>query len=262
LKQRLRKEAKLRFKENSVSEQHPWDREEFERKLREKERYYHLHHPFHVWMNNGKLNQPQIQGWVANRFYYQISIPLKDAAIMANCPDRSILRHWVQRILDHDGYGDDTGGIEAWLQLGEAVGLTRAELESQHYVLPGVRFAVDAYVNFARRAPWQEAICSSLTELFAPSIHQQRLDTWPRCYPWIKEKGYRYFRKRLSEARRDVQQGLAITLDYFQTRPEQEQALAILQFKLDMLWAMLDAMWMAYVENRPPPLYRGPQGHE
>jgi pyrroloquinoline-quinone synthase len=245
-----------------VSDLPPWGREEFERQLREKERYYHLHHPFHVWMNSGKLNQSQIQGWVANRFYYQLSIPRKDAAILANCPNRSIRRHWVQRLLDHDGYENDAGGIEAWLQLGEAVGLTREALESQCYVLPGVRFAVDAYVNFARSASWQEAICSSLTELFAPSIHQQRLDTWPQCYPWIKEEGYLYFRKRLSEARRDVQQGLLITLDYFQTRAEQQRALTILQFKLDVLWAMLDTMWMAYIENRPPPLSEVPQSYE
>jgi pyrroloquinoline-quinone synthase len=138
------------------------------------------------------------------------------------------------------------------LQLGEAVGLTREELWSQAHVLPGVRFAVKAYVNFARQASWQEAVCSSLTELFAPMIHEQRLNKWPEYYPWIESQGYAYFRKRLSEARRDVEYGLAITLEYFKTRDQQERALAILQFKLDVLWSMLDAMWMAYIEKRPP----------
>ncbi|MGH8247091.1 MAG: pyrroloquinoline-quinone synthase PqqC, partial [Gammaproteobacteria bacterium] len=133
-----------------------------------------------------------------------------------------------------------------------AVGLTREELYSEQRVLPGVRFAVDAYVNFARRANWHEAACSSLTELFAPAIHQKRLDNWPEHYPWIEEKGYRYFRKRLKEARRDVQHGLEVTLDYFRTRQDQERALDILQFKLDVLWTMLDAMWMAYIEKKPP----------
>jgi pyrroloquinoline-quinone synthase len=235
-----------------VAEQQPWSREEFEQKLREKERFYHVHHPFQVLMNSGKLNQRQIQGWVANRFYYQTNIPIKDAAILANCPQRSVRRHWVQRILDHDGYEESTGGIDAWLQLGEAVGLSEEELKSQQHVLPGVRFAVDAYVNFARRATWQEAVCSSLTELFAPSLHQQRLDNWPEYYPWIKAEGYYYFRQRLNLAQRDVQHGLEITLDYFQSPIQQQQALAILQFKLDVLWTMLDAMWMAYIENRPP----------
>jgi len=144
------------------------------------------------------------------------------------------------------------GGIEAWLQLGEAVGLTREELHTQEHVLPGVRFAIDAYVNFGRRANWQEAACSSLTELFAPRIHQRRLDKWPEYYPWIRPEGYHYFRKRLSEARRDVQHGLNITLDYFKSRDQQEKALDILQFKLNVLWTMLDAMWMAYIEDRPP----------
>lgn len=230
----------------------PWSREEFEQQLRAREVYYHIHHPFHVRMNSGELDKEAIQGWVANRFYYQTTIPVKDAAIMANCRDRDVRRQWVQRIIDHDGLEGEDGGIEAWLQLGEAVGLTREELISEQHVLPGVRFAIDAYYNFARGATWQEAACSSLTELFAPNIHQKRLDSWPDVYPWIDEKGYSYFRKRLSEARRDVQHGLEITLDYFKTCEEQERALGILQFKLDILWTMLDAMWMAYIEKMPP----------
>ena len=238
--------------EKKISEQIPWTREEFEQKLRDKEKYYHIHHEFHILMNSGKLDKPAIQGWVANRFYYQTTIPIKDAAIMANCPDRDARRKWVQRIIDHDGEAGEDGGIEAWLQLGEAVGLTREELISYEHVLPGVRFAIDAYLNFARSAPWEEAASSSLTELFAPKIHQKRLDNWPEHYPWIDEKGYSYFRKRLSEARRDVQHGLDITLDYYKTREEQERMLGILQFKLDILWTMLDCMWMAYIENKPP----------
>jgi pyrroloquinoline-quinone synthase len=235
-----------------IEDQAPWTRQEFEQRLRAKEQYYHIHHPFHELMSSGSLNQKQVQGWVANRFYYQISIPIKDAAILANCPEREVRRHWLNRIIDHDGTKGEEGGIEAWLQLGAAVGLTGEALWSQGHVLPGVRFAVDAYVNFARRATWQEAACSSLTELFAPKIHQARLDRWPEYYPWIKPEGYYYFRKRLTEARRDVEHGLQITLNYFKTRAQQEQALGILQFKLDVLWAMLDAMWMAYIENRPP----------
>lgn len=235
-----------------IEEQTPWTREEFEKQLRAKEKYYHINHPFHVLMNTGKLEKKAIQGWVANRFYYQTSIPIKDAAVMANCTDRDTRRMWVQRIIDHDGTSGNEGGIEAWLQLGEAVGLTRDELYSEQHVLPGVRFAIDAYVNFARRATWQEAACSSLTELFAPKIHQNRLDNWPKYYTWIEPDGYNYFRKRLAEARRDVEHGLTITLDYFRTREEQEYALGLLQFKLDILWTMLDAMWMAYIENKPP----------
>ncbi len=171
---------------------------------------------------------------------------------MANCTERDVRREWVQRILDHDGVDGEEGGIEAWLRLGEAVGMTREQIVSHEQVLPGVRFACDAYLNFARRASWQEAACSSLTELFAPKIHQSRLDSWPTHYPWINAEGYQYFRKRLSEARRDVQHGLNITLDHFKTREQQEHALDILQFKLDVLWTMLDAMQLAYTYNEPP----------
>ncbi|HUI61779.1 MAG TPA: pyrroloquinoline-quinone synthase PqqC [Steroidobacteraceae bacterium] len=223
-----------------------WSPAEFEQRLREKGRAYHIHHPFNVMLNTGRASPDQIRGWVANRFYYQINIPIKDAAILANCPDRAVRKSWVQRILDHDGYGDDPGGIDSWLKLGEAVGLTRAHVESLADVLPGVRFAVDAYVNFARHAPWQEAVCASLTELFAPEIHKQRLASWPEHYPWIDQTGLRYFQSRVSLARRDVEFGLAATLQWFTTRLAQERALQILQFKLDVLWQMNDAMQLRY----------------
>lgn len=226
--------------------------EEFEQALRAKGAYYHIHHPYHIAMHNGQATRAQIQGWVANRFYYQTSIPMKDAAIMANCPDAQTRRKWVQRILDHDGQGDKEGGIEAWLQLGEAVGLDREVLLSEEMVLPGVRFAVDAYVNFARRAVWQEAACSSLTELFAPQIHQSRLDSWPNHYTWIQPEGYHYFRSRLSQANRDVEHGLALALEYCNTVEKQQRMLEILQFKLDILWTMLDSMTMAYELDRAP----------
>jgi pyrroloquinoline-quinone synthase len=238
-----------------MSDDAPQNRKDFEARLRAMERDYHIHHPFHLAMNEGGLDRQAVQGWVANRFYYQCQIPRKDAAILSNCPDRDVRREWIQRILDHDGREgdeDDEGGIEAWLRLGEAVGLERNEITDLRHVLPGVRFAVDAYVRFAQTAPWQEAAASSLTELFAPTIHQKRLENWPTLYPWIDEGGYDYFRRRLSEARRDVEHGLSLTLDHFTTRAQQNRAVEILRFKLDILWSMLDAMWMAYVEKRPP----------
>lgn len=232
---------------NAVSQaQLPWSREEFEAKLREKGQGYHIHHPIHVLMYEGKLSKEQLQCWVANRYYYQIMIPQKDAAIMSNCPDKDVRKEWIHRITDHDGYDNVEGGIIAWEKLGEAVGLTREQVTSLELVTPGVRFAVDAYVNFARQRPWQESVCSSLTELFAPHIHQQRISSWPAMYPWVKEEGFIYFKKRLTEARRDVEQGLNITLDYFSvSRDMQLRALDILQFKLDVLWVMADAIMLA-----------------
>ena len=232
--------------------QPPWDRQAFEERLRAKGGRYHIHHPYHVMMNEGRLTPEQIRGWVANRFYYQVSIPNKDGAILANCPDREVRRRWIQRILDHDGDAHNEGGIEAWLRLGEACGAAREDLLSLRQVLPGVRFAVDAYVNFARRAPWEEAVCSSLTELFAPTIHRERLQGWPVHYPWIESSGLQYFRNRLTQAHRDVETALQITLDHFRTRVQQERALDILQFKLDVLWSMLDAMYLAYVVGMAP----------
>ena len=234
----------------SELQQPAWSRAEFEARLREKGKAYHIHHPMNVLLNGGGASREQVQGWVANRFYYQIAIPVKDAAILSNCPDREVRREWILRILDHDGFElggmRDEGGIEAWIRLGIAVGLSRDEILDLRHVVAGVRFAVDAYVNFARRAPWQEAVCSSLTELFAPEIHKQRLANWPQHYPWIESTGLQYFRNRVSQARRDVEQGLQVTLDHFNTRALQERALEVLQFKLDVLWSMNDAMALRY----------------
>lgn len=224
----------------------PWPASEFEEHLRGLGARYHIHHPFNMRMNSGQCSPQQIRGWVANRFYYQINIPLKDAAILSNCPDRHTRRLWIQRLLDHDGTDDDAGGIEAWVRLADAVGLEREALWSLDYVLPGVRFAVDAYVNFARRAPWQEAVCSSLTEMFAPQIHRDRLAGWPSLYPWIDTDGLQYFRSRIPLAQRDVEHGLEVTLNYFRTLEAQRRALDILNFKLDILWSMLDAIEKAY----------------
>ena len=223
-----------------------WTAEQFEQKLREQGRAYHIHHPFNVMLNTGRATREQVQGWVANRYYYQISIPRKDAAILSNCPDRAVRRIWIERILNHDGYGNDAGGIESWLRLAEAVGLERADVDSLKHVIPGVRFAVDAYLNFARQQPWQESVCSSLTELFAPEIHKQRLASWPEHYPWINQEGLHYFRSRVPLAQRDVDHGLAVTLAHFKTREQQHRALDILKFKLDVLWAMNDAMAQHY----------------
>lgn len=230
-----------------------WSRDEFEEQLRARGAGYHIHHPFNARMNAGELRPEQIRGWVANRFYYQINIPRKDAAILANCPDRETRRKWVRRILDHDGDGVNEGGIEAWLRLGAAVGLDAEALWSQRHVVPGVRFAVDAYVNFARQAPWQEAVCSSLTEMFAPRIHKDRLANWPTHYGWIDPDGLQYFRSRIALAERDVEHGLQVTLNHFDTRALQERALDILQFKLDILWAMLDAIDRAYPDQEATP---------
>lgn len=232
--------------------QRAWPREEFEARLRAMGRNYHIHHPFNLRMQAGQCSPAQIRGWIVNRFYYQSIIPRKDAAILANCDDRATRRLWIARILDHDGHGDHegdaAGGLEAWTRLGEAAGIGRTELWSLEQVVPAVRFACDAYLDFARRSSWQEAVCSSLTEMFAPQIHKNRLASWPEHYSWVQAGGLHYFRTRIPLAARDVEHGLAVTLDHFKTHEQQQRALGILKFKLDILWAMLDAIDKAYPE--------------
>jgi pyrroloquinoline-quinone synthase len=257
-----------------------WNRETFVEKLRAiGVRGYHDKHPFHVAMNEGRLSPEALRGWVANRFYYQRNIPIKDAAILANCPVREVRRAWIHRILDHDGVAtrrggfqsaqsgeistagkpplSDEGGIEAWLRLGEACGLSRDELLDNRHLLPGVRFAVDAYVNFARIQPWPIGIASSLTELFAPDLMSARLAAFEKFYSWIDASGLDYFRRRVTQARRDSDEALAITLEYCNTPEFQREAVRSLEFKCDVLWSMLDAIHHGYFKEgrslvRPP----------
>jgi pyrroloquinoline-quinone synthase len=216
--------------------------------LQAQSRRYHDQHPFHRRMNQGQLGRRQLQGWVANRFYYQENIPRKDAAILANCPDREVRRRWIRRIHDHDGTADGEGGIEAWLRLGEAVRLTREEMWDERHVVPGVRFAVDAYVTFARTRPWVEAVASSLTELFAPDLMAERLTAFERFYTWIDPAGLAYFRTRLTQAPRDSEHALEVVIEYCRTPEEKARAVAALSFKSDVLWSMLDAIERAYPE--------------
>jgi pyrroloquinoline-quinone synthase len=224
----------------------PWPRDLFVTHLRAAGRRYHDRHPFHRQMNDGRLTPDQLRGWVANRFHYQRSIPQKDAAILSNCPLPEVRRVWVRRLHDHDGTDTDPGGIEAWLRLAEAVGLTREEVWHERHLLPGVRFAVDAYVSFARTRPWPIAVASSLTELFAPDLMAERLAAFERHYTWVPSRGLDYFRARLTQARRDAEHALELTLEHCTTIELQREAVAALEFKCDVLWAMLDAMALQY----------------
>jgi pyrroloquinoline-quinone synthase len=201
-------------------------------------------------MDAGRLSPGELQRWVANRFYYQACIPLKDAAILSNCPEVEVRRAWIGRIVDHDGTAPGTGGIESWLRLGEALGVPREELLSERHVLPAVRYAVDAYVNFARRRPWVEAVASSLTELFGPSAIRVRLAALEEHYPWIDAAGLQYFRDRLVQAPRDADHALALVVERCVTREQQERAVAALTFKTEVLWAQLDAIERG--DTQPP----------
>lgn len=221
----------------------PWNRKAFTEKLRQVgTSVYHDKHPFHQRMNAGELGPAELRAWVANRFYYQLNIPIKDAAILSHCPLREVRRLWLHRITDHDGLQGDEGGIGAWLRLGQACGLRRRDMLSSREVLPGVRFAVDAYVNFARAQPWPIAVASSLTELFAPDLMAKRLEAFEKFYHWIEPGGLEYFRKRLTQARRDSGEALELTLNHCTGREAQESAVRALRFKCDLLWAMLDAI--------------------
>jgi pyrroloquinoline-quinone synthase len=207
---------------------------------------YYAHHPFHQLMHEGRLTPRQLQGWVANRLAYQRAIPRKDAAIISNCPVPEVRREWMQRIVDHDGLVPGSGGIEMWIRLGEAVGVPREEMEDERHVLPGVRFAAEAYVTFCKTKPWIDAVASSLTELFAPDLMRRRIAAFPQHYPWVRADALEYFRSRLVQAPRDSTQGLSLVQEYCTTVETQRRAFEALAFKLEMLWVMIDTIHHAY----------------
>ncbi|MFI6875667.1 pyrroloquinoline-quinone synthase PqqC [Streptomyces sp. NPDC050400] len=228
----------------------PWHPEEFEQRLRGlAASRYHDRHPFNQRMHEGALSRGELRMWVANRFYYQTNIPIKDALILSKLQETAHRRSWIRRIQDHDGVTDADGGIERWLRLGEAVGLDRSELTDHRHLLPGVRLAVDGYVNFCRNHSALEAVASSLTELCAPSIMLTRLDTFPQHYPWITAEGLGYFESRVLQGRRDGSEALAWIKEWARTRTLQNQALAALSFKCDVLWTLLDSIQQATSEQ-------------
>lgn len=234
-------------------------RDAFEARLRQigAERY-HDKHPFHNALHSGGCTPEQVRAWVINRFYYQSRIPMKDAAFLSRCADPELRRAWRSRIEDHDGDADPEtgreGGIRRWLKLAEAVDLDPDYVASCQGVLPATRFAVDAYVRFVRDAPFLAAVASSLTELFAPGIHKQRIAGLLQNYDFATEETLSYFSRRLNEAPKDVAFGLGYVLDHARTGPEQDEAAAALTFKTEVLWAQLDALSSAYVTpGRIPP---------
>jgi len=206
---------------------------------------YHDKHPFHQRLVAGALSRAQVQSWVANRYYYQKQIPVKDAAILANLPSAFHRRVWIERIFDHDGRAGREGGTASWLALARAVGLDEDEVRSERAVAPGTRFAVDAYVNFARTKPWLEAVASSLTELFGPPVMARRVAAIVERYPWIDRTGLAYFEQRIPLAKRDSESALAWVLEEAVTPELQERCVDALRFKCDVLWCMLDATALA-----------------
>jgi pyrroloquinoline-quinone synthase len=226
------------------------DRGEFESMLRTAERGYWNKHPFHQRMEAGELDASHLRAWVANRWYYQQSLPQKDAAIVANCPLPEIRRRWLPRITYHDGTADGEGGCARWLVLAEAVGLSRAEVTDERHVLPGVRFAVDSYITFARTRPWIESVASSLTELFAPQAMAVRAAALKQRYSWLDHDALEYFDARIGRAREECADALDIVLSYCTSRQSQDAALRALKFKTDVLWSMLDAIEHSLQECR------------
>jgi pyrroloquinoline-quinone synthase len=221
----------------------PLSPEEFiERLRREGAARYHDEHPFHVRMHEGKLDRPTLQCWVENRFYYQTRIPIKDALIVAKSEDPAFRRTWIHRIHDHDGRDGEPGGLEQWLRLAQGVGLDRDAVASCRNVLPGVRFACDAYVTLVRESPLVVAVASSLTEFFAPDLMSRRIAAWERHYDWVDKESLGYFRTRVTRARRDSEEAIGFVVRRAATRAEQEACVAALIRKTEILWHLLDCV--------------------
>jgi pyrroloquinoline-quinone synthase len=219
-----------------------------ERLRREGESRYHDRHPCHVLMHEGKLTRRQLQEWVRNRFYYQTRIPIKDALILSKSDDPAFRRRWIRRIHDHDGDREGEGGLELWLRLADGVGLDREEVRSCRGVLPGVRFACDAYVTLVRDRSLVEAVASSLTEFFAPDLMSKRILAWEKHYPWVKPELLEYFRSRVPRARRDSEEAIEFVVEHAKTLQLQERCVAALVTKTEILWHLVDCVYTTYVD--------------
>ena len=213
-----------------------------ERLRREGASRYHSHHPFNVAMHAGRLTREQLQRWVANRYYYQTRIPIKDALILAKSDDPAFRRAWMRRIGDHDGTKEGEGGLAEWLLLARAVGLDAEEVRSLRRVLPAVRYACDSYVELVRERSLVEAVASSLTEHFAPDIMRTRVAAWEQHYPWVDGEALAYFRTRVPRATRDAEEALAFVVSHAQTLALEDACVRALVDKCRILWAMLDAV--------------------
>ncbi len=216
---------------------------------REGQSRYHDLHPFHVAMHEGTLTKAELQRWVQNRYYYQTRIPIKDALIVAKSEDPDFRRRWLRRIVDHDGSEPGEGGLELWLKLAEGVGLDRAEVQSCRHVLPGVRFACDDYVSFVREHTLLEAVAASLTEFFAPDLMSRRILAWEKHYAFVAPSAIDYFRSRVPRAKRDSQEAIELVVAAARTFAQQQQAVAALVRKTQILWHLLDCV--AAAETRP-----------
>ncbi len=207
--------------------------------------HYHDQHPFHQRMHRGDLSNRQLQLWVENRYYYQARIPIKDAIILSKSEDAAFRRMWIHRLQDHDGADANSGGLAQWLNLAEAVGLDREKTAAFGNVLPGVRFACDAYVDLVRQSPLLVAVASSLTELFAPDLMSARIAAWEKHYPWVGGEALAYFRGRVTRARRDGDEGLDFVLRNAATDSLQAACIAALHRKTQVLWHLLDCLTLA-----------------
>jgi pyrroloquinoline-quinone synthase len=221
----------------------PWSKDEFVEELRrEGASRYHDSHPFHVRMHEGKLSRHELQAWVRNRFYYQTRIPIKDAIILSKSDDPTFRRAWIRRIHDHDGEREGEGGLALWLRLAAGVGLSVEEVRDLRGVLPGVRFACDAYVELVRERSLVEAVASSLTEFFAPDLMSRRVAAWETHYPWVDGATIEYFRSRVPRARRDSEEAIEFVVRHATTRRMQEACVAALIRKTEILWHLVDCV--------------------
>jgi pyrroloquinoline-quinone synthase len=229
-----------------VSERDLLPPDAFVARLREEgTRRYHDQHPFHQLMHAGKLTRDDLATWTLNRYYYQTRIPIKDAIIVSKSEDPAFRRAWIRRVHDHDGDSAETGGLALWLRLAVAVGLDREEVATCRRVLPGVRFACDAYVSLCRESPLVVAVASSLTEMFAPDLMSARIAAWETHYPWVGAEALAYFRSRVPRARRDGEEGLAFVVANATSRALQEQCVAALVRKTEILWHLVDCVQTA-----------------
>ena len=221
--------------------QKPWSKEEFVQQIENLKDRYHDNHPLNKFFMDGKATQTLFASWAANRYYYQATIPLKDSAILANCPDIGIRQLWIKNVINQD-----SGGLERWLEMCVSLGLAREDVLSFKHVLPGVKFACDAYLNFAKQNDYKLGIASCLTINFASDIHSSRVVEWPKLYPFLDEKCYSYFKSRMSSVKHEKDVALDLVCEWFKTSESQAQVIEVIKMKQDILWCIMDSIFLQH----------------
>ena len=213
--------------------------------LKEGDKRFPSQHPFMKLFYEGKLTKQQMQGWAVNRYYFHRSIPSKEAAIVANCPDH-VRKFWAEKLMEEDGTDGKPSHPDLWLRFCEDLGLQRNEVKKAE-ILPAVRMAVDGYLNLARYRPWKVGVGASLTEFSVPKRMEKMIAAFQAHYPYVTEEGMSFFKEHMIADMEHGQLTIDLIKENCETPQDESEVKEGYFYKIDMHRVILDAVHLEYV---------------